>query len=222
MYGTGSGLKPKALQNGRAARPGMFGTGQGATKRASASPSDGDIDLNGAGLPTGFHRPASEQPDQLESGGTRFQSSEARYGTGHGVVEAGRLRMGKGRSHAMGKHAHMLMFKEADTFDDFVESTKKGLKGSGEYISDVGGTAARSAAKGVKAVGRTADKYLREGAKSPAASTAAAALLAYGGLRGLRGLGRGAVRLARGAGKKPPPGIIERASKGLKNIISGD
>lgn len=236
MMGTGKGAKgpqpTKDLNIGATGGPtggtgyrgegmsgGMYGTGAGATKKAAAKPSDGDAIAGGTGIPTGFHRPAGEQPEGLEAGGTRFHSTEVNsphQGTGHGVIEAGRLRMGKGRTHSMGKHAHMLMLKEAGVKDDFVSS----LGQSANYLKDRGRETYESARKGVTAAGRKADALVREGAKSPAASTAAAALGLYGMYRGLRRGGRGLRNLVRGK-QAPPPGRLQRAGQALKDIISG-
>lgn len=202
MFGSGSGLgdkPPKPAETANVAIPntptqrgkgmggGMYlGTGEGVSKKAGVLPSDWDADQ---GLPTGFHRPASSQPEELESGGNRFHSTESEgpdYGVGdgikHGLSESGRLRVGSGSGSQMGKHASVRflgtsygMDKEAKSFagersSEFKESLKEGL-------GDIGG----AASEGVKSI-----------TKSPMASLAIAALLGRAGFRGSKRLGRAA------------------------------
>lgn len=198
MFGAGDGLggkppKPAGTANvaipntpeqrGKGMGGGMYlGTGKGVSKEAGRSPSDWDSE----GLPTGFHRPASAQPEELESGGNRFHSTDSKgpdYGVGdgikHGLHETGRLRMGSGGSQ-MGKHAAPRFLgtsygisKEAKSFagersSEFTSSLKEG-------VGDIAG----AAGEGLKSI-----------TKSPAASLVVAALLGRAGFRGAKGVGR--------------------------------
>lgn len=240
MYGAGTGLgdsapKPTETesvnagatgapiggsgQKGEGMGGGMYlGTGKGVKKVASRRPSDWDGD---AGLPTGFHRPASEQPEALEAGGDRFHGSQNKgpeYGAGtgirHGLVETGGLHMKGTSSGQMGKSASAPRFlgtshnmsKTAKSWgqergEEFQGSVEKGVRGIGEGVSE-----------GVKSI-----------TKSPAASLVAAVLLARMGVKGAKGAGRVAkagYKRARFGKQVPevPKTLTEKLMGGAKSL----
>jgi len=97
----------------------------------------------------GLHRPARTQPEALEDGGTRFQSSEADYGTGrgfhHGTNETGTMRMNVREGSQMGKQASVLPRFLGTTFEKSAfKLTKADLEETGK---EVGGHVADAASK---------------------------------------------------------------------------
>jgi hypothetical protein len=193
-------------QKGESMGGGMYGAGKGVKKQAGRTPNDWDAD---SGLPTGFHRPASTQPEELEAGGERFHSSDVKgtdYGAGegmtHGLVEGGSMRRQGGSQ--IGKHAA----------PRFLGTSYGQEKTASSYAEDRGGEFTRSLGKGVSSagealgsVGEAASEGVKSITKSPAASLVAAILLAKFGLRGGKGLGRAAKKGYKRVrhGKPPPP-----------------
>lgn len=221
----GAGQKGEGM-GGTAPGASMYGSGQGAKKKpvkektAAQSPSDWSA---GASIPTGFHRPSGEQPEPLEAGGERFHSSDTEgpsFGAGrgimHGLVEGGSLNLKKGSNHNMGKHASAApprflgtsygLNKQADMRDP-------------NYWSDLGETTKETAKRTGKQALETADKALQAGAKSPVAVGLAGLLAARMGLKGAKGIGRGALRLAGGGRRKVPPSLVGQAVGAMKKII---
>lgn len=161
-------------------------------KTASLVPSDWDAD---SGIPTGFHRPASNQPEALEPGAERFHSTDAKgpdYGVGEGLQDsltAGRgLKMKATSGHQMGKHATPRFLGTS-----FAKEA---------YVSERAGEMGSSAKRGGKSLLNKADEGVRKVTSSAPLSIAA---LVGMGLLG-RKLGRkGFAKLrARNAPKAPP------------------
>jgi len=186
---------------------GMYGTGKGVAKKAGAAPSDWDADTS---LPTGFHRPASEQPNELESGGERFHDTSD--GTvaqpsnrhRHGLVEGGAMTMRATSSSQMGKHASAPRFLgtsygiEKSAFASGPEPGKaKGSEWVGRRADEFTGSL-RNAAGGV---GDFLDSGVKAVTRSPVGATLATLLAARMGLGGIKRIGR----LAKGKPPTPPP-----------------
>lgn len=195
----------------------------GEAKTAGKTPNDWDAD---SGLPTGFHRPAYEQPEALESGGERFHSTEAKspnYGVGHGLVEGGRLRVPKGTGHQLGKHASTAPPRFLGTSFALQKTAMKYDPSYGEKGQDWASERAGEAGKSLRRAGRFAVSKADEGVKaitrSPAATAIAAMLLGRVGLRGLKGAGRFAMRGGRRA--PAPQGLVSQAVGSIKKLVSG-
>jgi hypothetical protein len=184
-------------------------------KTATVTPNDWDAGVTG--LPTGFHRPASEQPEALEPGGERFHSTEANaadYGSGegisHGLVEAGKMRMKATSGHQMGKHASAYDGPPRFLGTPYAMTKEAGV---GEYAAERGGEYG-SSLKGLgKSILRTAD----EGVKAVSRSGPLSALLTFallrGGVRGTKGLAK---RLRKAPPK--PPSKVEQLAEGAKSV----
>lgn len=200
IYGSGEGLRERIREGGE--------------KKAGAAPSDWDAD---SGLPTGFHRPASSQPEALESGGDRFNATTAdgpRMTARNGLVEGGKMRVRKNSGHQMGKHASVQ--SGARRFMGTSLDIEKSAAISGR---ELGSTALDTAKKTGRQARDTAEDLLERGAKSPIALGVGALLAARLGFRGLRGVGRGALRAA---GKAPAkePGMVAGAVGKLKKMMT--
>lgn len=210
MYGTG---EPEPMPKPKRPRPSlksMFniagpGKTRPAVKVASAAPSDWEADV---GIATGFHRPAKEQPESLETGGERFHSSLAKTpgagaaaGVRHGVREGGSLSLPASSTSNLGKHAV-----------DW-ESVKNYSKARLDEAKD-------SLSSGAGDLSETADKAIRGITHSPAGT-------AIAGLVGLKMLGRGGRGIARGAGRlfgrkhAPPPSLLGSVAGGLRRLVGG-
>lgn len=230
MYGSGEGTdsaddSPEARLKAMLGEAVAEGPGGESSKEKTAGKSPSDWDAE-SGIPTGFHRPAYEQPEGLESGGERFHSTEAKgadYGAGsglsHGLVEGGKLRMKGSSGSQIGKHA--------SATPRFL-GTSRGVDktaGAGEYWRERGSEALSSAKGGVEQLGRSADEGVRAITKSPAASLIATALLARYGLgkarAGARAIGRGAKKLRKKtpAVSAKPPSLAERFGQGAKRSL---
>ena len=225
VVGSASNISPGGMvAGGEGVGGGMYGTGKpkkaAPTKTASKTPSDWDAD---SGLPTGFHRPAREQPEALESGGERFHSSEARapnFGaesSRHGLVEGGSMKMPATAGSQMGKHA-------AIRFLGTVYSEKTAASAE-EYTSraqNYAGARAGEAKKSLSTFGRglagKADEAVKGITQSPTTSAIAALVLGKMGLGAGKGVGRGASRMV---GRKPAPSIAGNALGGLRKLITG-
>jgi hypothetical protein len=216
-------------ERGEGMSGGMYGAGNGKTKTAATTPNDWDAD---SGLPTGFHRPASEQPEALEEGGERFFSTEASnpaFGGGkgvrHGLLETGGMNMPAGHGHQVGKHASAAPVRflgtSFGTSKTAAPIANYGDKAEG-YASARGSEAAESLRAAGRSVADTADKAIKAGTRSPAAMGLAALLLGRVGLRGMKRLGRGAARAASGGRiAQRPPGLAQQVLGGAKKLISG-
>lgn len=168
-------------------------------KAAAPAPSSEDLLL-----PTGFHRPTREQPEDLEAGGERFHSTEAQpadFGAGkglaHAMTEGGRVHVGANASGQMGKHA-------APRF--LGTSMEKRAYPHAEDVGDYAGSRfdefKDSAKKGLSAAGDLADQGVKKITRSPVAALIAAGLAGKfigGGLR--RGAGAIGGMFRRGGGK---------------------
>lgn len=168
-------------------------------KTAGNTPNDWDAE---SGLPTGFHRPAYEQPEALEPGGDRFHSTEAQgpdYGAGQGLQNGNvgsRMSMKPGTGHQMGKHAAPRFLGTSFAKTAYVSERADEMKGS---IGRAG-----------KWTGERLDESVKSVTRDPAASVVAltaAALLARG--LGKKGLSKiRAARAARAAKLNPKPASI--------------
>jgi len=216
LYGSGEGSEEEASPEdtlkallGKAVAEGD----EQPQKTAAKSPNDWDAD---AGLPTGFHRPAGDQPEALEAGGERFHSTEhkgADFGVGHGLVETGSFKMKGTSSGQMGKHASApLRFL----------GTSYGIDKEATWSEDQANRFVGSARSGIGSIGEAAKKGVESVTSSPAASLIALALLGRAGLRGgkagLKGAKK-AINKARGVHPPPPPPTaVEKLMAGAKNI----
>ena len=206
MYGSGEGAKAKGGKERKA--------DEGEDKTAALSPSDWD---NSGDIPTGFHRPTTEQPEALEPGGDRFHDSDApspEYGTG-GLVEGGTLNLRQGTGHQMGKNANDQRF--LGTSYGLDKEAKSIISSIEDYAGPTAAKAGRSVQQAARTAGRTADKALQSAAGSPAAMGIAALLAARFGIRGVGKIGRGALRAA---GRKPKPGLVGSAVGAVKKALS--
>lgn len=200
---------------------GMYGTGSGTKKKAAAAPSDWDADV---GIPTGFHRPATEQPEALETGGERFHSTEAKAignTQRHGLVEGGSMHAGGLTGHQMGKHASARFL--GTSFNKTAMNYTKAedyAKPAGGYASDRLSEAGESMKTLGKELGGHADKAVRGITSSPVATGIAALVAAKLGMGAIKGVGRGAARLV-GRKKAPPPSLAGGALSGLRKMITG-
>jgi hypothetical protein len=239
MYGTGEGDEEKKSSEGNKALQSevdrlqalLEAAAGGAERKASSgdeektagkTPDDWDADSS---LPTGFHRPANEQPEALEPGGERFHSTTAK-GPAHGLIEGGSLHMRQGTGHQMGKHASAAAAPPRFLGTSFaLQKTAADMKYDpryGENASNYAGQRWEEAKKSLGEAGSWAGEKADEGVKaitrSPAATVLAAALLGKAGFGALRGLGR---RVARGGRVAPPPSLAGQALGGIKKLISG-
>ena len=237
-----TGMPPgNAGEPGQAAGGGMYGAGEGAEsseedtlkallgksvaegdgekrtpkepedeKTAAIDPSDWDTSM---GMPTGFHRPTSEQPEALEPGGERFHSTDGKgadYGAGEG------MRMKATSGHQLGKHASANSSPPRFLGTSFAMdklATGYASERSHEFTSSLG-----EAARGI---GRAADEGVKSVTKSPAASLIAAVLLGRLGFKGAKGAGRLGLRgIRRLRGKAPPvpKSTAEKLTEGAKSV----
>lgn len=166
----------------------------GEEKKAARTPTDIDTE---SGIPTGFHRPAYEQPEALEPGGDRFHSTEATgpdYGAGKGfsmsTTRQAKQRTAPTSSGQMGKHA------SASELPRFLGTKYAMVKhaDAGQYLTERGSDFTSSLRRAAGGVGSRLDEAAKGISQSPLASTL---LLGFG----LKGLGRGAGKLVRGATK---------------------
>jgi hypothetical protein len=195
-------------------------------KTAGKTPNDWDAD---SGLPTGFHRPAYEQPEALEAGGERFHTTTAKNPNySHGLVEGGKMTSRKGTGHQMGKHASAAPPVTRFMGTSFaIEKTAK-MKYNPNYGDDGKSTFSRgglgergrelkqSGGKAVDYVARKADEGVKAVTRSPAATALAALLLGRAGYGALKGAGR----LALGR-RKPPPSMLGGAVGSVKKLLTG-
>lgn len=224
MYGTGEPPKEESKTQKETQRLLALlgtagpGTTRSATKVASATPSDWE---NDASLPTGFHRPAKEQPESLETGGDRFFSTLAKSpesgsppGIRHGVREGGSMQMGATSSPQMGKHAGVQFY--GTSFDKLADGSDSSFteEGAKRRFSEAGGT--------LRTLGQDitdkADEGIKTITKSPAAMGVAALLGGKLLMRGGRGLARGTARMF-GRKPVPKPGIVAQGIGSLKRLI---
>lgn len=216
VYGTGSGKQASEIDRLQDLLANAAG---GKEKTAARAPSDYDSD---SGMPTGFHRPASKQPEALEDGGERFHSQS--NGPSRGLVEGGKMNLAKGTGQNMGKHASAAptvarfmgtsygMNKSAAKSESEYE---KSLRGAGSYTRGKGDQALDSLKRGGRQAGKALDEGIDAVTKSPAAMGIGALLLGRAGLGGAKRLGRLAL------GRKKPVGLAAGAIGGLKRMITG-
>jgi hypothetical protein len=176
-------------------------------KTAQKVPSDWDAD---SGLPTGFHRPAYEQPEALEEGGERFHSTEAKgpdFGVGEGLQDTTRqakLKKPPGTGHQMGKHASLRYL--GTSFSKEAGWTKERVREGGE-----------STERGVKHVLRKGDEAVR--GVTTSAPLTIGALVAMG-LLGRRLGKKGLAKLkARRAPAAPPPQTIGERIRAMPEAV---
>jgi len=200
-------------ERGEGMSGGMYGTGDGA-KTAGKTPNEWDAD---SGLPTGFHRATYEQPEGLEAGGERFHDTETSnpsFGVGksvrHGLTETGGSSRPAGYGHQVGKHASASPPRFLGT--SYGMSKVGAIKDYASKAEGYGGQLSSQGGDSLKELGRqaasTADKGLQAVTRSPIAMGVAALLAGKMGLRGLKGVGRGAKRLVRGKAKPRPQGLL--------------
>jgi hypothetical protein len=208
IYGTGSGKKASPtdrLQD-------ILENSAGGEKTASRAPSDYDAD---SGMPTGFHRAASKQPEALEDGGERFHTESS--GPSRGLVEGGKMNLAKGTGQNMGKHASVARFmgtsygmdKSAAKKDTTFEDSMK--RKSTKYTSQAGDSLRRGGSQAVESLESGLDTIT----KSPILTAAGALLLGRAGVKSVGKLGRLAL------GRKKPVGVAAGALGGLKRMITG-
>ena len=210
-----------------------------AEKTAETSDQITGIDLEDTGvgpLPSGFHRAARVQPEELEFGAERFHSSEAQ-GTGqgirHGVIEGGQIHAGALTQPQLKKTASDMRFmgtsfqKVSFTADDAYDTTAQKAREGAAWAKETAGTIGRGTVEGVRRVGQGAGQALGqighaagEAIKNPWVDLALAALAGRAALgMGGRAL-RGAGRLVRGARvAEQAPGLLSRLSGGAKKML---
>ncbi|MBP9824081.1 MAG: hypothetical protein KBF21_07655 [Thermoanaerobaculia bacterium] len=205
---------------------GMYGTGKPKAKKASpvkvagAAPSDWAVD---EGLPTGFHRPAKEQPEALEAGGERFHDSRARLPeysaptTRHGLVEGGAMALPGTASSQMGKHASMRYLGTAYS-EKTAASAEEYASRAGDYIGDRASEAKTNLGVGLRELAGKADEGLKSVTRSPMGAGVAALVLGHLGMRGLKGAAGGAKRLI---GRKPPMKATGTILGSVRKLITG-
>lgn len=212
MYGTGKPKKKPVI-------------GKGAAKTAARSPNDWD---DSTGIPTGFHRPAIEQPKDLEAGGERFHSTEAKapdFGAAneqrHGVVEGGSMHTRPTTGHQMGKHASPRFLGTSFQKSAFTSSADDYVNRGKSYASGIANQAGNSLETAGKDAVGALDRGVKGVASSPLAMTIAAGLGIKALGHGAGAAGRGAKRLL-GIKKKVNPGILERAVGGLRRLATAE
>jgi hypothetical protein len=219
----GSGFRGQGMGGG------MYGTGTG--KVASLAPSDWDAD---AGMPTGFHRPAREQPEGLEEGGERFHSTESNSVVPptnrqrHGLVEGGSMTMRATAGSQMGKHASTRRFM-GTSFDKVAfapsPSEKRDAPGVGGYVSGRAGEFRGSLGRAAEGVGSALSEGVKSVTRSPVGATLATVLAAKLGLGGLKRVARG-MRGTKAVAKSAPAarggkGLIGGLMSGARDLVSG-
>lgn len=222
-----------APDSGEGTSGGMYGTGCGpkkpgkpAAKTAAATPNDWDAD---AGLPTGFHRAAQEQPEALESGGARFHSTEAQapnYSSGgnqrHGVVEGGSVRTSALTPSQMGKHAAPRFLGTVYGDDDLAKhaaTADEYLARAQSYAGDRGAEAKKSLGTFGRGLASKSDEVIKGITQSPTTTAIAALIAGKMGLGALKGAGRGAARMV--GRRKPPAGAAGNILGGVRKLITG-
>lgn len=226
---TGMGEAP---DSGEGTSGGMYGTGRGpkkagkpAVKTAGATPSDWDAD---AGLPTGFHRAAQEQPEALEAGGARFHSSEAQapnYSSGgnqrHGVGEGGSVRSGALMPSQMGKHAAPRYLGTVYGDDEMAKfaSSDEYLERAKSYAGQRGAEAKKSLSTFGRGLANKSDEVVKGITQSPTSTAIAALIAGKMGLGALKGVGRGAARMV--GRRKPPATAAGNILGGVRKLITG-
>jgi len=198
---------------------GMYGCGTG-EKTASRTPNEWSHETD---LPNGFHRPAKDQPEDLEAGGERFFDSEVEGpsyrssdGMRHGVKEGGSMHMRPGSGHQIGKHASQAprflgtsFAKEAGYGSEFKSSLGKAKD---EFVSSLG--------KAKEEAGEEASGALHSITKSPLAAAAitglAGAALLRGGRRGYKTL-KGAIKKT--PAKKAPESLKDKARSKVQELV---
>lgn len=235
--GDAANVSPNAMgappDGGEEAGGGMYGTGAGRKKSgaamlrekldktAAASPSDWDAD---SGLPSGFHRPTEDQPEALEAGGVRFQSSEAaapNFGAPnqrHGVVEGGSVRTSALTPSQMGKHAAP-RFLGTIYGDEKIAAVGDYAARVGDYASQRGEEAKKSLATFGRGVANKSDELVKGITQSPTSTAIAALVLGKMGLGAMKGVGRGAARLV--GRRRPAPKAPGQVLGGLRKLITG-
>jgi len=221
----------------------MAGTGRGLPKHAGASPTDWDADTS---LPTGFHRPAKEQPEALEGGGERFHSTED--GTvippsnrqRHGLVEGGSMTLRATASPQMGKHASVSRFmgtsygieKSAYSTDAWGNAKpKKEEASAGGWLGARAGEFGHSLQSAAGGVGDFLNSGVKAVTRSPGGATLAAIIaagLGVGGAKRLMRLGGGgaaaaakAKAVADAAKAAKGGGIISKLMGGAAKAVAG-
>lgn len=224
--GASPAVTPGGMDSGgEEAGGGMYGTGQpkkkGAVKCAGAAPSDWDAD---SGLPTGFHRPAKEQPAPLEAGGERFHSSEARApshgapGAKHGLVEGGSMSLRATSSSQMGKHASPQFLGTSFGIEKSAASAEEYANRASNYIGDRGSEFKKNVGIAARGAAGKADEAVKAITSSPQGSAIAALVLGKMGL----GLAGGATRrVGRMFGRKPPVNAAGTVLGGVRKLITG-
>lgn len=214
---------------------GLYGTGSG--KTASAAPSDWDTEN---GMPTGFHRPAREQPEGLEDGGERFHSTESNSVASpsnrqrHGLVEGGSMTLRATSSPQMGKHASIPRFlgtsygieKSAwDSDPTYYRKAPKESSSSGDWVSSRAGEYTSSLGRAARGIGETASSAVKAVTTSPVGATLATLIAAKMGIGGIKRLARGA-RASRPAAKQLARatghgGLVGKLMSGARDVVSG-
>jgi len=222
----------EAANNGEGTSGGMYGTGCGpkkpkkpATKTAGATPNDWDAD---AGLPTGFHRAAQEQPEALESGGERFHSTEAQapnFSAGgnqrHGVVEGGGVRTSALTPSQMGKHAapRYLGTVYGDDVEKTAATAEEYTDRARAYATQRGAEAKKSLGTFGRGLASKSDELVKGITQSPTSTAIAALIAGKMGLGALKGVGRGAARMV--GRRKPPASAAGNILGGVRKLITG-
>jgi hypothetical protein len=207
---------------------GMYGAGSGAKKKsgvpkvAAATPSDWDAD---SGLPTGFHRPAQEQPEPLEAGGERFHASEAMAPSlgvpsqqRHGLVEGGSVRTSALTPPQMGKHAAPRFLGTMYGDEKIAASAEEYTNRARSYAGQRGDEAKKSLSTFGRGLATKSDEVVKGITQSPTSSAIAALVLGKMGLGAVKGAGRGAARLV---GRRPAPSASGQVLGGLRKLITG-
>lgn len=211
---------------GEEAGGGMYGTGQpkkkSPAKCASAAPSDWDAD---SGLPTGFHRPAKEQPEPLEAGGERFHDSEARApslgapGAKHGLVEGGSMSLRATSSPQMGKHASPRFLGTSFGIEKSAASAEEYANRASDYVSARGGEFKKNVGIAARGLGGKADEAVKSITSSPQGSAIAALVLGRMGMGVMGGAARKVV--GRAFKRKQPVSAAGTVLGGVRKLFTG-
>lgn len=230
-YGHGTGKKPKGDETRLMSMLDKAGPGKTrrAAKTAAASPTDWDADTS---LPTGFHRPTHEQPEELEAGGERFHSTEMNSISPapfhrHGLVEGGQMSVKGTASSQMGKHAGVSRFMGTSFGIEkgaFVAPAESDESDAGSWVSNRANEFKGSLGRAASGAGHALSEGVKGVTTSPVGATLAglvALRLGLGGARRLGRIGRGTKAVSGVAAKASGKGgLIGKLMSGARDAVS--
>jgi hypothetical protein len=220
MYGTGGGAKKKSADS------------QVSKTSATTMPADGgskkEAEVQDGAEGHGWHRPAAEQPTELEAGGSRFLQGD------HGANPVGgdqgtNLQSGlhgKAKGKPMSKRASVqyvaprfmgTSFEKRSGDPDIGGTVSRDIRGTPDAAKSVLRKGGRSAHRGAEGAWNWGKRTVSKGANTVAESPTLSLLaLLGGGAMALRG-GKGAAKalLRRKSRKKGAGGILAKIRKRL-------